>query len=320
MNRVVIPAYRRPEMLQLCLEKIQQADTWNDYQYIFMLDHGHDYRNNHVIADFPATHKHIHKQPRYKYSTITKQSYNVLYGLLMAASSNEGLVYLIEDDIMIGKDYFTMMADIHAREPEIICAIGTKNHRNFAHDPENSNAYYISRNGDYQSHAPCWKSKAIMDYLQPQFNKAYLNTPREYIQATFPDSFIGFSFIEQDGLIRRVCFRDKLAVAFPHKPRAFNAGFYGMNRGNYLRWDYKKKLDYIRSVCFDAEQMRKLSGDCWQESIPVPLNTEHSDCVFVMSNSGFSGMAFIASSVGTSIGFVVITGFAVCVTDFNVST
>jgi hypothetical protein len=206
-----------------------------------------------------------------------KQSNNVLVGLVTAAQSTEGLVYLIEDDVFIGKDFFTMSKAIHA-ESDAFCVIMTANHNSNYHVSDNTNAYYLSDNGDYQSLGVSFKAKNITNFIYPHFTRGLLLNPRQYCIDHFPVSKIGLGFTEQDGIIRRIIEKNNFKVAFPHVPRAFHAGWYGKNRKKNKQ-GYNRNIDYkvarVYQDCFDPERMKELNGELWRDSIPVALDTTH---------------------------------------------
>ena len=122
MDSVIIPAFNRPEFLYLCLEHIKEAEQAETKTYLFTFDFGFDKRLYDVIKDFPFTNYVIEKQ--YNGNKITKQSANVLNGLIAGAMISDN-VHLIEDDVFIAKDYFKFQDFAMSLNP--FCSIASIN-------------------------------------------------------------------------------------------------------------------------------------------------------------------------------------------------
>jgi len=272
MNEIVIvPAYNRPEFLSLCLDKIREADA--NITVVVAFDDGYDKACKEVLK---GRHNVVYtEQSPHRYNRLTKQSRHVMH-CLIAAAYGRALVYLIEDDVMIGKDFFDFHRAIHAQQPNIFASILTRNHNSNYQTTEDVGAYYLSGNADYQSLGVCYKSEVINSHINPHFNEGYFNDPFSYCKTTFPASIIGDAFVEQDGLIRRIVEAKKLQCAFAHVPRAYHAGFYGKNRGlsNRIKnLPFRLRLEKVKEIIFSKENMRKESDNdyFYFDSEPVDL-------------------------------------------------
>ena len=266
---VIIPAYNRPEFLYLTLEYITKADGADKYDYVICLDHGFDKQCEDVLDDFPFNWVTIARS-EHIYHKHTKLAYNILNGLVYAAL-NGGLVFLIEDDVFIGKDYFKWHEAIHEQE-DIFCSIGAKNFNNRNVPKGKLHEYYID-DGVYQSVGVCYDAGMIEAYITPHFNKLYFADPYEYIKQMFPDSKIPKDRIEQAGLIHRISEKNNIKEAFPCVPRCFHAGIYGKNRGIPQKGTLSEKITFIRNTVFDINEMRKyVSNEFYlYDSEPVDL-------------------------------------------------
>ena len=106
MNIVLIPCWRRAEFLQLCIEHIYEANRAKDQFYIFLIDRDF-HRDVKLVAEQFKLDKHIRFTP---FHNFRGNSYNVLNGYNLALNEADkykpDLVYLIEEDIYVGKDFF----------------------------------------------------------------------------------------------------------------------------------------------------------------------------------------------------------------------
>ena len=125
MNLVVMPGHSRPEYFKVWIEQVKKANDAKGLFYLFCLDSGYDEKYMDLIYDFPYECAYIEMPPA-KGLSLGKQSRNVLNGLIAAAQNTDELVYYVEEDIFIGVDFFRWHKEIHKRNKDIFCSIGTK--------------------------------------------------------------------------------------------------------------------------------------------------------------------------------------------------
>lgn len=285
MDIVIMPGFNRPEYFKVWTELIQKADGADKLFYCFCLDHGYDTKYDELINEFPFDCAVIRMDDvRLK---LGKQSRNVLNGLIVGAKfakENKGLVFYVEEDIFIGRDFFRWHREVHKQQKNIFCSIATKNNNTNYKVDGMPGHYYISDSHDYQALGSCFKPEVIETYIQPHYNNAYLTNPTAYCLENFPKSSIGSIWTEQDGLIRRIMELNKLYAAFPCVPRGYHAGFYGYNRQpEVTKKSYKQKLQLVREVCFDDAKMREFAIGLgyYLDSVPCELDTDFTDLQLV---------------------------------------
>lgn len=279
---VLIPAYQRPEFLWLCLEHITKANNYNENHYIINFDYGYRRLNIEVINHWKSKFKNLeinYISKCYICQTASKQSHSVLEGYRLAKSKSSRLVYMIEEDVMVARDFFDWHSAIHEAEPNIYCSIGTRNN-NTRYDPrDNYSDYYIKEN-DYQSLGVCFKAD-MLNLVLKHANHQYYTDPFSYCKKNWPNSRIGNAFVEQDGLHRRVMIQHGLYNAFSFDGFAFHAGFYGYNRKGTGRvtGPLTAKVEKARAIAFNKRALLELvkrsgySMSYYNDSEPVPLKT-----------------------------------------------
>jgi hypothetical protein len=279
MNTVIIPAYNRPEFVYLCLERIKKADNYKNNKYIVALDYGFNQSIKLIVNQFSDDLQIDCIMTGANVNRITKQSYNVLNALIYGAKHSDNLVYLIEDDVMIGKDFFTFNEELHAKEKDIFCSVLSMNVNTKYNTTNDFDKYYISANGDYQSIGVCYKKEIIMQKIKPHFTSEYISNPFIYCKNKFPDSKLNGNFVEQDGLIRRIIEAGKERVAYAHVPRCYHAGFYGKNRGKKIndKLNIQQRIDFVRNIIFSKENMKAIVewDYFYYDSEPINLENEH---------------------------------------------
>lgn len=273
---VLIPCFKRPEFLSVCLEYILKAEFADQHTYVFLLDHGYDKTLHKVINAFPLE-KQVRETPRTKY-TLGKQSHNLLEGYKYACSITDGLVYLIEDDIMVANDFFKWHR--LAQERINFCTIATANNNTKRDNGTELDGYYVGTKSDYQSLGVCWQSSVLKRHILLHANEYYYSNPVGYCER-FTDSVIGKFFAEQDGLIRRIKERSNLPVLFASVPRAFHGGFigYNRNRGKSIKGTLEQRIAFVRNVMESPELMREQAErpEFYEDSKPVNLVNKNWD-------------------------------------------
>lgn len=223
---VIVPAWRRPEMLYATLHRLALADD-GAQQYRIVLDRGCSRPAVAVARDFaagmPAT---VTLRPQHPYRG---NSYNVLTAYAQALNEQPDLIYLVEEDVFVARDFFTASRAAHMLCPQALAVSAARNQAlTVSEDPE-QDPHAVWLHPSYQSLAVSWRP-AQLQRLLPHAVPPYWGDPVGYCARTWPASTIPAGHAEQDGLINRVREHAGLCTAYLAMPRAYHAGFYGYNR------------------------------------------------------------------------------------------
>lgn len=275
MNVVLIPCWRRPEFLWHCMENIKLAEGAEALHYIFRPDHGFDPDNLAIIEAFPFS-KTVAPTPRTPYQ-LAKQSYSLLTGYQLAAAKTDGLVFMVEEDVMVARDFFRWHIEVHRQRPDLFCSIGVANPNRYpTPTSEDPGAYYLG-GSDYCSLGVCFPAQVIRERIQPACASSYFVNPVSHCERQYPGLPIGKSYAEQDGLIRRIQMTagEDAPIAWPWRPRAYHAGFYGKNRGAGPRIKLEQRMQHLADIIYSDEAMRTFAKNpAWYEdSKPINLQT-----------------------------------------------
>lgn len=271
---VLVPCWRRPEMLWHCIDNLCKADGAQSVHFVFRADSDFDPDNLAVIEDQAP------RLPSYEIQTApscpyrrTKLSANILFGYMQAAAHARRYVYLVEEDIMVGRDFFRWHAAVHSQRPGLFCSIAVRNHNRQVDTPDDPDCFYLT-NGDYCSWGVCFDRQVLRERLAPHVNLDYLSHPKRYLRRNFSSSCISLGFVEQASLLRRIQEVGELPIAYPATPRAFHAGFYGRNRPGGIVGELKERVRRLDATIYDPSAMRNaaLSERYAADSEPVRLD------------------------------------------------
>jgi hypothetical protein len=266
-------------MLWHCIDNLCKADGIGSMHVVFRADSGYDPDIIGVIRSFAArlpSHE-IQAAPSCPYRR-TKLSANILLGYLQAAARAHRYVYMVEEDIMVGRDFFRWHQAVQARNEQLFCSIAVRNHNRCVELPEDPQGYYLS-SGDYCSWGVCFDRTVIGALIAPHVNLDYLSGPKRYLRRHFPTSQVGLGYVEQASLLRRIQERCGQPIAYPAVPRAFHAGFYGRNRPGGVPGALHERVQRLDSVIYDPAAMRTvaLCERYAADSEPVALELDSCD-------------------------------------------
>jgi hypothetical protein len=253
----VIPCWRRPEFLWHCLDNLARSQDICELSVVVRPDTGFAPENLQVVEQFKDRLPHLSVQfPVPTPYRRTKQSANVLLGCLRAAANARRFVFLIEEDIMVARDYFRWHRQVHsAAAAPLFCSIAVDNPNRHLTLPDDISGFYLS-SGDYCSPGVCFNRSVLLSRVAPHISMAYMAKPKKYVQRHFPESRIGLGFVEQDGLVRRIQETSERPIAWPCVGRAFHAGFYGYNRPGGVAGSLEQRIRELAAIIYDPVTMQ----------------------------------------------------------------
>lgn len=284
----LIPCFNRPELLHHCIRNIEAANP-EGIHFLFRPDRGASPENLEVISSFRFPYTILPEPIKARYAGIMKQSWSVLTGYGEAVKlAGDGLVYYIEDDVMVAPDFFKWHERVHGIAlggTPWFCSIASED-TNTAPSERAKDAgfavpphvdYYPSE-GTYRSIGVCWRASTMLKFVQPHVNPSYFLNPWMYLKQTFPSSPWKGSWCEQDGLIRRIQLESGLPIAYPFEPLCYHAGYYGTNRGNpnKPKGNLQERIEEVGNVIYSDEKMRavnKRNPMFYDDSKPIPCLT-----------------------------------------------
>src|ERR1039457_4808016 len=214
---VLVPCWRRPEMLWHCINNLCKADDVQTMHGGFRPDSGYDADNIAIIHEFAGRLPSYEMQPAPQCPyRRTKLSANILLGYMQAAALTHRYVYLIEEDIMVGRDFFRWHAAVHSQRESLFCSIAVRNHNRCVQTPDDPDGYYLT-SGDYCSWGVCFDRTVITGLIAPHVNLDYLSHPKRYLRRHFADSRVSLGYVEQASLVRRI--QEICARPIAYRPR-----------------------------------------------------------------------------------------------------
>jgi hypothetical protein len=199
--------------------------------------------------------------------------------MLRAAAMSKQFVFLVEEDVMVGRDFLRWNREAHRVTDRLFCSVAATNTNRRLTLPEAVDGFYLS-SGDYRSIGVCYDKNVLLELIGAHFNMSYLRQPKKYIRRRFPGSKIGLGFVEQDGLIRRIQEGSAYPIAWPCVPRAFHSGFLGargswqnFNRSEGTEDSLSERIQLLADTIYSADAMRKVidSPEFLELSMPCPL-------------------------------------------------
>lgn len=225
MEIVIVPAWKRPAFLLATLRRLFLADDGR-LEYWLALDRGCDPQVARVAQNFVHHMGHRARLTRRAHA-YKGNSYHVLQCYREALEHNPDLIHLVEEDVLVGVDYFDFHRSAHKLVPDAF-AVSLCRNQNFTADPApDPDAVYTV--DQYQSIGVSFRSSKLALVL-PHLTNAYFRDPVTYCRRRWPNTRIRPANAEQDGLLNRIVEEDKMPVVYAARPRAYHAGFVGYHR------------------------------------------------------------------------------------------
>lgn len=279
---VIVPSFYRPEYLALCLEAIANAQGGSEKEVWV----GQDIHNNDQVwmqRDLPLV-KQVVEQFAGKFRTILyveRPSHhyignpcNFLELYKAAYATDARYVYLIEDDVHIGPDFFQWHEAVQARGDYWI-TVGWHCIRNPEVLPGTDATAYIETTRDYSSIGICWqreKLEPIVRHARPEYYRAMA----PYLAQNFPGNPIPpGQWTEQAGLIMRTLLaaKDTLTIAWPVVARCAHVGISGYHRPQGFKFEgnLDQRVAALRKAKQSTTHLVSLSKDPFDDVQSLPV-------------------------------------------------
>ena len=287
---VLIPAYMRPEYLTLCLEHLAAAaGARDDKQYWICQDMRHEDENRYrmpllwtkeVLDNSPLPVRYIQRKPH----GWNGNSYNTMEAYKEAYGTEARYVYLVEEDVLVTRDFFTWHEAVQIAEPDTLCSIAYRCSRNReARTDIVDPAAYFTTARDYASIGVCWR-REILRKLAGHCATQYYATPADYILQHFPNNRFSGDFCEQDGLIMRLMWEERAFTSWPYVPRCYHMGWYGYHRPNGRRPEGQlaAKVSALRELIRDPVRLGVAAPDfgdieAYDDRLNQPFNVLYKE-------------------------------------------
>lgn len=278
-NLVLIPCWRRDDFLAVTLEHIVNANRADQYCYIFLVDRGFSPNVLGVIESFPLC-KDVRIMNPHRY---IGNSYNVLegykYALELTPQCESELIYLIEEDIWVGKDFFDFHETVQSQYSPF-CLSGVRCQNDPTQYEQNPAAVY--HHHTFQSLGLSWKPKnlkLVADHAKPE----YYRNMKGYIRAMAPNSKYGTSWSEQDGLINRLVEVNNVQCMYPYVGRAYHAGFVGYNRrGRPLEGSLEERVQTLKTMSKEDMNERAIE---YKDIESIDCSIDHGVKEFILKGN-----------------------------------
>ena len=228
MNTVLVPCFKRPEMLFLCLEALSKAEGIEGHSIRVLQDRklnaDVDERIAEVVGLFRGSlNLDFELRPA---NDDFGNDRNLLEAYKEEHQKGTPYVFLVEEDVIVGDDFFTWHYAVQERM-HVFCSIASA-HADMPKS-EDPDLCFLARN--YCSLGVCFPSRSL-SLLVEHATPNYYRHLREYVLENFRpevNAHFGGGYA-QDGLISRIIIQEGLTCAWAARPRCFHTGIYGYNR------------------------------------------------------------------------------------------
>lgn len=250
MRVILVTACQRPELLQLTLETLAQAERPPGAQLWVAVDR---------CGTAPAPRECLQVARRFRPDQLltfpphayTGNSFVLLQSLRRARAAGAARVYLVEEDVLVSPDCF-QWHDRVQEESGCFASVAWRNVRNGRRFGETAERYLS--HDDYSSIGVAWPAASIDRILEHAHTRYYGRYPgmTQYVRRRFAQGaaarFAGEG-CEQDGLILRVMAESGQPCAWSTPPRCRHVGWYGYHRqAAWPRGSLAERIEQVRAA------------------------------------------------------------------------
>lgn len=238
---IVMPTCKRPEMLALALEAISRTTLTPDDIRIFADTNSNISEVEYVRDNFVPHALMFHAK---QHADVPSGMWNILSSIKQGYETGADRVFLIEEDIIVGRDFFSWHLSQNAGH-FALCG------RRMLHLPNY---------GEYTnpgSSFPRWALKHIV----PHINDRMFADRRAYFDRHF-GKMDEVSDLD-DGMIRRIMRVSGFTPKYPDMPKCAHIGFRGYN--HYMNWvnegNIEERIEGLRKMLPTIDRSCKFTGD-----------------------------------------------------------
>lgn len=263
MNTVLLPVFRRPEFFYFLAQSIKNARGADRYRYIVAAEHGCDPQFVPLLKDLQASLGcQVQVELRQRRYGLTE---NILEGLKLAQSLSSEFTIILEEDLMISRDFFEFLEFLnrHFARPDVLSFDGAPQSLiDLGLDPALADSTAVCRGNWYVPLASCIRKQAFEKFLLPHCRREYYDNNEAYLRAQFPQSPLKNLYLRQAGLIERVRHQHQLVTLRPAMPRVRHIGVYGehtrIREESFLNKSFEEKIAEIEEWIDQPELMNSL--------------------------------------------------------------
>jgi hypothetical protein len=242
---ICMPAFARPEMLALSLERIDQAVDAPDDVRIF-LDTSSDERLNeveYVVQTYLPRALIFHAKP---HVSVPSGMFNILSALKSGWETGAEFIFLLEEDVLINpKEFFSWHRE--AQNDELFATCGRK-------------IPHLPNYDKYTNPGSCF-SRAMLALVVPHIKNELFENKEMYYEKNF-GSMKELSTLD-DGMIRRIAKFHQLQVKYPDTPKCAHIGFKAYN--HYMDWtnegNIQERILKLREMLKTVDRTNRYTGD-----------------------------------------------------------
>jgi glycosyltransferase involved in cell wall biosynthesis len=239
---IIVPAWRRPEFLHVCLERLAACENRHEWDCWVCLDEGHDPQCASVAAQLAP--RAVVRMSTVRFARGS--SHNTLTAMRDATAAGYRILMLVEDDVWVEPPALEAHAQQHESGAPVVCSCPNQNETAAERAARAAaGVWYYHRS--YQSVGSSVSAKFVK-LIRPHLLGNYFADMIGYCKRQFPNSGIPDGHAEQDGLIHRIVRREGLHTLYAPRPLCRHAGFIGYNtRGCTIEGNtFLERLEFVR--------------------------------------------------------------------------
>jgi len=231
MNVIMVPARNRPEFLYISLSSLLKNKEVENYKILFVFEC--DVKREcqkivkRLIADVGLDVEFV------KWDSFYGLSKGILEGMKIAFTKTDEYVIVLEEDVMVSRDYLRFVdycyRNFYLKRKDIATISGMIS----LEHGKKRDVTKVRKRMWYSPYGVLIPKKFFFRYVYPHCIEEYYCNPSYYCDKYHPNWIYRGMYTEQAGLINRIIHKNALYCLEPEVPRCQHIGWYSSKRRLY---------------------------------------------------------------------------------------
>lgn len=253
MNVILVPVYRRPELLYLNLKNLSKCRSIDNYHVVYEKEYDYSDKIDDVIQRF----SNILGSDSIMWDSYYGLNKGYLEAVKQLTPVTDDYLIVIEEDVRVTRDFLEWVEYVyrHFLTAEVFSIVGFA-HENRPQENITQTDIELVLCGEWHSpYGAVFPKKMLEKIVLPHCTERYYQDRKGYSEALY---HLG-RWYEQDGLMQRLLITHNLRTLAPKLSRAQHMGYWG--RGPYQgeKKTFEDRICEISSILDSEEEYIKRS-------------------------------------------------------------
>lgn len=284
MNYILMPGRNRAEFFDIALSSLMGCPEIENYRILFEFECDVQQEYYDIIKRYVKCPSQIEIK---RWDTHYGLTRGHLEGMKIAFNNTDEYVIIVEDDVMVSRDFLRYhdycYRNFYKERGDIGTITGQISHASVSKEPEERDPKLVHKRLWYHPYGVLIPKDFFYKYVLEHCTEKYYKNPL-YVDTVYPEWSERGKWFEQAGLLNRIVHKNNLHTIEADVPRCQDIGWFGKNRTNryaeYKTLNLDEKIRLNRKIWGDIDLIKKFAYSGSQHYV-LNNNNEWDNLVLV---------------------------------------